>query len=233
MKNLNCFKVLLKSKIIIFLFILITLSGCAGFEEKLEPDQAKWSLAHGDKTIIVRGVAININKDNMEADTYANIKISDNIYLCGIQSRNAILMPDTPYFRNWIHIIRTTNRFHAQPSKEAKVFIRQAYWQKVCVFKFDNVPAGKWLLILDVWHYLSPVSAGGLTSWMTSTADLVYVPFVVGAEEKVINKNIILDFNKRKDIGFFTRRRAINPAEINDWYNPSQLENLSINRVSP
>lgn len=209
---------LLKNKIIIslslflFLFLLITLSGCTNFHEKLQPDQMKWALTQGDKTIIIRGYIIDKHK---------------HVYQCGKRSFDAVLMPDTPYFREVIHVARTNYTFgHKKPLKESVAFIRHAQKQKTCEFTFNNVPSGKWIAIIDLWYYLKSNSnqAGNMVFTTTYPApDLTYVPLTIKTEDTTIKKNMIMDFNKRTDLGFFKQRKAINLGEFSDWENPPKL----------
>lgn len=219
MNNSTSFKLLSISKIIISLSILITLNGCFKFQGNLKPEQLKWSLTQGNKTIIVKGYTINVDEDkHTRQSKYENIKINKNVYLCGAQSRDAMLIPDTYYFRNWISVMNSYTP--EQLPKEAKIFIRHASWQNACIFEFNNIPEGKWILILDLWHYLKPTTLTTPNMNITTfhpEPDWAYVSLVINAQDMVIKKSIIFDFKKRIDFGLITRRHIMNPAEISDW----------------
>lgn len=210
--NHNYPKLPIKNKIIISLLLLITLSGCANFHEKLQPDQMKWALMPGDKTITIRGYIIDKHK---------------HVYQCGKRSVDAVLMPDTPYFREVIHVARTNYALgHKKPLKESVAFIRHAQKQNICEFTFNNVPSGKWIVIIDLWYYLKSFSnqTGNMIFTTRYPApELTYVPLTVKSEDTIIKKNMIMDFNKRADLGFLKQRKAINLGEFSDWENPPKL----------
>lgn len=117
----------------------LALGGCTSVEKKL-PFDAKvhnGALAKGTATI--------------EGEGFLRRK---NAWLARCSGEVVYLVPDTPYFREWVEIYRSGNTIENAPALNAqhKGAVRKTQCNMQGKFTFENLPAGKWLVATRVTY---------------------------------------------------------------------------------
>lgn len=77
-----------------------------------------------------------------------------NAWLARCSGEFVYLAPDTPYFREWVEAYRAGNTFENAQALNAghKAAVRKTQCNMQGKFTFENLPAGKWLLVTRVTY---------------------------------------------------------------------------------
>ncbi len=85
---------------------VFSLQGCESFKVKFNPQDAAWTNKTGDTTLVLHGYMLDAHHKEISCDALA---------------RNAVLAPDTPYYREWIRVIDSPWRFKSPIRKFFKL----------------------------------------------------------------------------------------------------------------
>lgn len=166
-------------------FFFYFLSGCAQFKEKFNENDVMWANKNGEKKLILH----NYIKDK-----------SGLIQECDSLAKEALLFPDSKYFRDWINVYNSKWVWTSNPAKPAQKFIRYAKWQPNCIYSFNNIPSGNWIALVSMQHHVSPYRTyyGATPIGMGDISNVILqFAFVkVESENNVTNKDIVLEVNK-------------------------------------
>ncbi|WP_075632362.1 hypothetical protein [Novacetimonas hansenii] len=185
---------------------VFSLQGCESFKVKFNPQDAAWTNKTGDTTLVLHGYMLDAHHKEISCDALA---------------RNAVLAPDTPYYREWIRVIDSPWRFKSSVDKHSQEFGRIAPYQQGCVFTFPDLPAGKWLIFMAMQHHIasSPLFINNHYAGSTNISDIYSTWAAIGLkpEDGIIKKNVVLNKNpKIKDVPQST---GLNMPEshLTDW----------------
>lgn len=188
------------------LIAALTLPGCESFDVKFNPEEAAWTEQTGNKTLILHAYMMESPHKETSCDSLA---------------RNAILTPDTPYYRDWIRVIDSPLRFKASVDKESQNFGRIASYQDGCIFTFTDLPAGKWLVFTAMQHHVKayPISIGNYYAGSSTMSAIhrTWAALEITPDESVIKKNIV--FNREPKIKDVPQSEGLNLPEshLSDW----------------
>lgn len=184
----------------------LSLQGCESFKVKFNPNEAAWTEKTGDKTLVLHGYMLEGNHKETSCDALA---------------RNAVLAPDTPYYREWIRVMDSPWRFKSNVDKQSQNFGRIAPYQNGCVFTFTDLPAGKWIIFMGMQHHIGsePFFINNRYAGSTNISDIyrTWAPVEVKPEDGLIKKNVVLNQNpKIKDV---PQSSGLNLPEshLTDW----------------
>ena len=164
-----------------------------------------WAARNGHATVVVRASAIWGNRQHYCADFV----------------KESFLIPDTPYYRDWIRVLKSPYHFKGDINRKAKALLRKAPRQPLCTFVFKDVPTGKWIFIGNVQYYLDRKQV----TWINGVSimdDTSYPNFLWGnipVEDNadIVARQVVQNGNKRKDIGMFKFRNFGAEAEVEVW----------------
>lgn len=117
----------------------LALGGCASVEKTL-PFDAKTHAA-----ALAKGTA------RIEGEGFIRRR---NAWLARCSGEVVYLVPDTPYFREWVDIYRSGNTIENAPAlnERHKGAVRRTQCNMKGQFTFENLPAGKWLVATRVTY---------------------------------------------------------------------------------
>lgn len=184
-------------------FLLETLSGCADFKEKFDANEVAWSGESGNKSLIVHGYILDKDGNKKECDDLA---------------KKSMLMPDSKYYRDWINVYNSKLNWKSSPSKEAQSLIRYASWNEHCVYKFNNIPAGNWMVVINMQHYVKPYRTYYGTTF-TGKSDIgpliiKFAFFKINADDLIVKKDIVFNVDKIKSDGDIISNDHTSIAEV-------------------
>ncbi|QHC36499.1 hypothetical protein [Komagataeibacter xylinus] len=166
---------------------LLSLQGCESFKVKFNPQEAAWAEQKGDKTLILHGYMIDIKHKKKSCDELA---------------RNAVIQPDTPYYREWIRVVDSPWRFKSSVDKSSQDFGRIAPYQQGCVFTFTDLPPGKWLIMMAMQHHIAPTPffINNRPAGRTDISDIysAWASIEIKPEYTVIKKNVVLNKDRKE-----------------------------------
>lgn len=184
---------------------LMVLSGCDTIKVPYRDEDHAWAARKGHTTVVVRASAIWGNKQ----------------YYCADLVENSFLLPDTPYYRDWIRVLRSPYHFKGDITRKAGTLLRKAPRQAMCTFVFRDVPAGNWLFLGNTQHYLSVPQKywiGGM--WVRSNIsgiNLLWGSIPVQDDVSFVARQVVQNANKRHDIGMFKVRNFGADADVEMW----------------
>lgn len=191
--------------IIIYCMSLMALGGCATVKVPYKDEDHAWAAHNGHATVVVQASAIFGNRR----------------YYCASFVKESFLLPDTPYYRDWIRVLKSPYNFKGDINKKAQALLRKAPWEPVCTFVFKDVPVGKWIFLGNVQYYLlkKEVSWGGRVPILvdTSLPNLLWGSISVEDNADLVARQVVQNGNRRKDIGMFKVRNYGAEADVEVW----------------
>ncbi|MDF7674766.1 hypothetical protein PT277_05450 [Acetobacteraceae bacterium ESL0709] len=164
---------------------LAILTGCAQFHEKSDNQKEAWARQQGDKTLTVQGYSFNDGKNTS----------------CFEKGFKAAIIPNDDYAKKYVKFLIKTDRdpLFRTLSPEAQALVRYTNWQHKCVYKFDNLPAGNWIVVFDVQNSIMPLitvatDMGPATKSTIASGDtFIWAPVEINPDDKDLKKKLVFN----------------------------------------
>lgn len=125
--------------------IMGLLSGCSGYDGNFKVKQLAWAGQPGNRTLAV----LLSGHDNLHPQLS-----------CRVADVDVMLMPDAPYFRDYLRIDMAQAGFREKiGNSKALALVRHAARNDACQLVFANLPAGSWLLATRPHFYVNDEAA--------------------------------------------------------------------------
>ncbi|NHO33364.1 hypothetical protein [Acetobacter fallax] len=136
---------------------------------------------------------------------------------------HALMFPDTEYFRNWYRTHMSGHRIVAEMSKDAKTYLRLATREEGCLYRFTNLPAGNWGILINLSWYESGMMTSGRalvqSDEVPTGTGLTYGEMRIGPDQILIRRNFVLD-EKQVPTNHHPFRPTIPQGLLEPWTDP-------------